>query len=109
MNFEELSAQRHALQDFCHRHAASVLAFKYDDGPGFKLTVNEEPRDRIRLTTTATCIESLLACPGRYRDAKYDALKAARAFARATIERDDWTFRAVRPYILSMPRPADDD
>jgi hypothetical protein len=94
MNFDELSAQRRLVQDFCRHHVPSLLKFSQVEGPGFKLTPNELERRRVHLTTTATCIESLLACPERYRDSArnraYDPKQAAQQFAIAAIRRKEW-------------------
>jgi hypothetical protein len=92
MNFDELAAQRRLLQDFCSRHQASLLAFQRKDGKGFKLTTDEPEHHRVHLTTTATCIESLLSCPARYAPAKHDPERAAKEFAQTAIDRppDDW-------------------
>jgi ATPase family associated with various cellular activities (AAA) len=90
MNFEELSAQRRLVQDFCKRHEASMLAFRAPDKKSFKLTVGEAvTKEGLgHLTTTATCIESLLACPERYRCSPASAYaNDAVEFANAAIER----------------------
>src|SRR5260370_5321189 len=95
MNFEDLSAQRRLVQDFCKRHEASVLAFRAQDKKSFKLTIGETvPTGGLRhLTTTATCIESLMACPERYLSRPASEYASdAKEFANAAIERkaEDW-------------------
>lgn len=94
MTFEEMSSQRRLLQDFCTRHEPSLLAFRHGDQGGFKLTVDEdEPApSRVHLTTSATCIESLLSCPARYRRDEFDPFAAAKQFAKDAIKRraDRW-------------------
>ncbi len=93
MDFQELANRRHALQKFCQLHAASLLNFR--SGRSFKLefTEGELVEPARHLTTTATCIESLLNCPTRYRVGIADPEGLAREFAQDALTRPgkDWT------------------
>lgn len=65
MDFKELAEERRKVRDLCHKHLPSLLAFKYQNGPSFKLFWDEPEKDTSRvhhLTTSATCIESLRDC-----------------------------------------------
>ena len=86
MTFEELAAQRHLLQDFCRKHTDSVSSFRMPSG-GYKVTYQERASKHLHLTTTATCIESLLGCPQTYRRAiDVQPEKQARQFALDCIQ-----------------------
>jgi hypothetical protein len=93
LSFDDLTDARRSLQTFCLLHAPSLLALK--SGISFKLFPNEkslEGSGRVRhLTTTATCLSSLLDCPAQFwpTDAKgIDALCAT--FARKSLKRRQW-------------------
>ncbi|MGD1154350.1 MAG: ATP-binding protein [Terriglobia bacterium] len=67
MDFKKLAEERRRFRELCRRHIPSLSAFKYAEGPSFKLTCNEpidEPSETKlhHLTNTATCIESLQDC-----------------------------------------------
>ena len=67
INFDELAFNRRTLQDFCSSHVPSLLFFRSDIS--FRLHSEESPLDDNEihhLTTTATCLESLLDCPERF-------------------------------------------
>ncbi len=89
MTFEELAAQRRLLKDFCGRHESSLLAFRRSDGCGFRMKMDEVdlPDEPWRhLTSTATCIDSLLGCPPRFLDRSKPEVDA-RGFAEDAIKR----------------------
>jgi hypothetical protein len=78
--FRELAESRRALQAFCVQHFPSLLALQ--SGISFKLLPTEPDLDSEsvhHMTTTATCLTSLLDCPRRFRplnSADLDALAA---------------------------------
>ena len=86
-DFADLARDRHLLQEFCKYHIPSLSQFRSD--PSFKLRINEVLGGQLRhLTSTATCIESLLDCPPRLRPS--DAVGLAQSFALKALEREDW-------------------
>jgi hypothetical protein len=91
--FEELTESRHALQTFCYLHEPSLLRLK--SGVSFKLRPNEPPRslDQVHhLTTTATCVASLIDCPPLFRTKEYQQVEDLKlVFAEKALARDDWT------------------
>lgn len=91
MEFQELAAHRHSLQVLCQQHAASVLRFRCPRG-SFRLWVNEPelPDPARHLTTTATCIESLLDCPSRFWSSDLSPDDLAKQFARDALGRKNW-------------------
>ncbi|MGA2328163.1 MAG: ATP-binding protein [Bryobacteraceae bacterium] len=93
MDFQELAKQRHALQEFCQLHAASLLCFRSDRSFKLAITENDLTGPARHLTTTATCIESLLDCPSRYRVGVADPEELARGFAHDALARPgrEWT------------------
>lgn len=93
-DFADLARDRKLLQDFCRLHVGSVLAFK-SEGPSFKLNPNEQALSAglHHLTTTSTCVESILDCPAEFlpKDVQVtDALGLE--FAQLAINRhpDEW-------------------
>src|SRR5688572_20643768 len=64
--FADLARYREELKNFCKLHVLSVLAFK--SGPSFKLNPEKPDLDNRlhHLTSTSTCIESLLDCPAEF-------------------------------------------
>src|ERR1700761_9395784 len=91
MTFDELAARRRQLQLFCYAHAASLQTFR--SGISYKVTLQEKDLEGFRhLTSTATCIESLLKCPAKFRSSNCKPRKEAAEFARTSIERadEDW-------------------
>jgi len=63
LSFEELVGYRRQLQRFCSAHYASLLSFL--NGISFKLSLGDRPLGgkARHLSSTATCIESLLDWP----------------------------------------------
>ena len=87
-DFEVLRAGRRRLHEFCSVHQASVDFF-HSDG-SYKLHEREAGQlgPRLRhLTSTATCLESLLDCPG------LDVSKRINWFVTQALERphEEWT------------------
>ena len=62
-DFQVLARNRHLLQEFCRYHVPSLLSFQ--SGPSFRLDPTEKLADAElhHLTSTCTCIESILDCP----------------------------------------------
>jgi hypothetical protein len=92
LSFENLVTSRQELQRFCKHHYSSLTAFR--DGVSFKL-VQSEPalKGAVRhLSSTATCIESLLDCPKEFAPEREESLVLAKEFANAALQvpRDDW-------------------
>lgn len=88
LSFTDLIDYRQQLSLFCREHYRSVAAFL--DGLSFKLDVNEGalgPRAR-HLSSSATCIESLLDCPRIFvpREA-VDVPGLAADFSRSAVRR----------------------
>lgn len=82
--FASLARDRHLLQEFCDLHVPSLLQFRSD--PSFKLHVDDTLGNELRhLTTTSTCIESLLDCPPQLRPK--DARRMAEDFSTRAIRR----------------------
>lgn len=91
MSFDELAAQRKQLQLFCYGHARSLRAFS--SGSSYKVLLDDKDCSGLcNLTSTATCIESLLDCPARFRPDDQSPTTKAADFAKAAIERphDRW-------------------
>lgn len=87
-DFAALARDRWVLQTFCDQHVDSVQTFRAY--PSFKLHIDEQYRSELRhLTSTATCIESLLDAPN---NAQKEALSLARKFAIRALRRpgDQW-------------------
>jgi hypothetical protein len=90
LSFEELTEARRSLQTFCLLHAPSLLALK--SGISFKLFPDEKSLERSRrvrhLTTTATCLSSLLDCPAQFRPSDSDWIdELCGIFARRSLRR----------------------
>ena len=89
-SFEELTGARRSLQTFCVLHAPSLLALK--SGISFKLFPNEKSlgsRKVRHLTTTATCLSSLLDCPAQFRPTEAEVVDPlCRTFARRSLRRE---------------------
>jgi hypothetical protein len=100
-DFSSLVATRKQLQEFCASHVPSLLSFSFPDDISFKLDkaepVDSEKTGVRHLTSSATCIESLLTCPqhyytGRTNKNDVEAIPSRAAeFAEAALDRDDWT------------------
>jgi ATPase family protein associated with various cellular activities (AAA) len=91
--FLELANHRHLLQEFCRQHVPSLLIFQSE--PSFKLNLIEPALDGElhHLTSTSTCIESLLDCPRQFRPKNFQSdFVLAREFAVRAINRKarDW-------------------
>jgi hypothetical protein len=81
---------------------ASVLAFRSEDGLSFKMHLTD-PADPSKpgvrhLTSSATCLESLLGCPEYFYasellepEIRQEVDKTAKSFAEAALRRKDWT------------------
>src|SRR2546421_2058673 len=83
-DFAELARNRRLLQEFCKYHVPSLSRFRSD--PSFRLRLKEQLTAELRhLTSTATCIESLLDCPSQMRPT--DAKRMAATFAAKAIDR----------------------
>jgi hypothetical protein len=87
MSFDELASKRKAVQLFCDRHAQSIEAFR--SGESYKLTDEEPdlPSGLHHLTSTATCIESLLDCPPKSLPPGCKPAEFSTAFAAAAADR----------------------
>lgn len=66
LSFDELVIYRQKLQKFCLAHYKSLIAFQ--DGISFKFHLKEKRLGlkARHLSSSATCIESLLDCPGAF-------------------------------------------
>src|SRR6266545_8036061 len=97
--FDELALYRRTLQEFCSYHTLSLSAFH--SGCSFLLTPDERLSDNNlhHLTTTASCIESLLGCPKQFRSGSIDPTQLATDFARNAIDRpfDKWVSDGSAP------------
>src|SRR5579875_1939345 len=88
MTFDELAAERKRLQLFCYQHAPSLELFRCEQN--YKLDLDEPVFTGFRhLTSTATCIESLLLCPPKFRAAKIAPESQAQIFASSAIALPD--------------------
>jgi hypothetical protein len=93
LSFEELADARRLLKVFCLRHVPSLLARR--SGISFKLFPDEKSLKRSRrvrhLTTTATCLSSLLDCPEGSRPSDFaDEDSVFKAFAKKALSRRKW-------------------
>ncbi len=94
LSFEELTAARRALRSFCLLHVPSLLNLQ--SGVSFKLDAAEESLDDGKvhhLTTTATCLTSLLEVPPGFRPEVFknvDVNALRSNFAKLAILRPDW-------------------
>jgi hypothetical protein len=93
LSFEELTESRRSLQSFCLLHVPSVMSQR--SGISFKLLPTERDLTgsrRVRhLTTTATCLSSLLDCPQRFRSAEFeDVPTLLTTFAKRALHRREW-------------------
>lgn len=90
LSFEELTDARRTLQSFCLLQVHSLMSLR--SGNSFKLFPNEKSLERSRrvrhLTTTATCLSSLLDCPPRFWPAEFEAVDPiCRIFAKRSLRR----------------------
>jgi hypothetical protein len=93
LSFEELTETRRSLQGFCVRHVPSLLSVR--SGISFKIFRNEPSLERSRrvrhLTTTATCLTSLLDCPARFRPSEFEVVEPlCWTFAKKALVRRSW-------------------
>jgi hypothetical protein len=92
--FEGLASARAHVRDLCKPHVLTVMAFR--DGWSFKKCYTDRSERRKELhsvTTTATCIESLLSCPRSLRaDTGLPPEELLEQFCRLAVARaqDDW-------------------
>jgi len=90
LSFEELTEARRSLQSFCLLHVHSLMSLK--SGNSFKLFPGDPSLERSRrvrhLTTTATCLSSLLECPPRFWPTEFEAVDSlCRVFAKRSLRR----------------------
>jgi ATPase family associated with various cellular activities (AAA) len=90
LNFEELTDARRSLQSFCLLHVPSLLSLR--SGISFKLFPEEKGLERSRrvrhLTTTATCLSSLLDCPPGFWPTEFEPVDSMyEVFARRSLRR----------------------
>ena len=95
LSFDELVASRQLLKTFCQAHYDSLITFA--GKTAFKLHQSEASvRPDSHLSSTATCIESLLDCPDTFLPPKREGanrgmiLDRVKTFALAAIKRKDW-------------------
>jgi hypothetical protein len=94
LTFEELTAARRSLRNFCLLHVPSLLNLQ--SGVSFKLDPAEERLDDGKvhhLTTTATCFTSLLEVPAGFRTEAFrnvDVKDLCSKFAKMALLRSDW-------------------
>jgi len=66
--FEDLARQRKLLQEFCSLHVPSLEYYICDSFSIFKLSDEEPtPTEFKHITSSATCYESIDACPDKFR------------------------------------------
>ncbi|HKW62018.1 MAG TPA: hypothetical protein VJN89_05685 [Candidatus Acidoferrum sp.] len=104
ITFQELAESRYLLQQFCKLHFPSIEYFS----AGLSFAVHREEvesgqlaGDQARhLTSSATCYNSLLECPQRYRpEDSRDIKKSSESYAKAALKRGqpDWTSDGSAP------------
>src|ERR1051325_5768122 len=86
VSFDDLVAHRQELHSFCSLHYESLMRFR--QGRSFKLYEGEilDDTEVHNLTSTATCIASLIGCPEALRP-KNDLNKLARDFSSGALQR----------------------
>lgn len=95
LSFEELTDARRKLQTFCLLHEPSLLRLR--SGVSFKLLPSDQElgSDRVRhLTTSATCLSSLLECPARFQTSDFKQVNDLKSvFAKKALVRrfSKWT------------------
>src|SRR5258708_909061 len=92
-SFEKLTEARRALQSFCVLHVPSLM--RQQSGISFKLFPDEpelKANRKVRhLTTTATCLASLLDCPPRFRTSEFEKVEQLLStFSRKALIRKTW-------------------
>src|ERR1017187_5540277 len=108
LSFDELTEARRLLFSFCLLHETSLLRLK--SGVSFKLlpTEGELGNEKIRhLTTTATCLTSLLDCPPRFQTAEFKKVEDLKSvFVEKALAREDWTSeKSARVYCICRALP----
>jgi hypothetical protein len=96
LSFEKLTEARRSLQDFCRLHVHSLLILRL--GVSFLFHPDESETEFSdgavhNLTTTATCIASLLECPPRFWPAGINTIETLQKdFSSKALERpgDRW-------------------
>jgi ATPase family protein associated with various cellular activities (AAA) len=92
LSFEELTEARRSLQSFCLLHVPSLLSLQ--SGISFKLFPTEEDlsNEVVRhITTTATCLSSLIDCPPRFQTTEFACAEILRStFAKRALLRQEW-------------------
>lgn len=92
LSFEELTEARRSLQTFCLLHVPSLMS--QHSGVSFKLhpTEGRFTSSKVRhLTTTATCLSSLLDCPPRFLPKGFNgASDLCSVFAGKALLRKKW-------------------
>jgi len=84
VRFVELARHRKLLQEFCPNHIPSLEFFAFNSFPVFRLAYNDgEPEKFGHLTSTATCYESIEACPTKFHP---QVRKQSKDFAKLGIE-----------------------
>lgn len=94
LSFGHLVRQRQELQRFCSDHYTILNTFR--DGISFRVYADEQKLTGVRhLSSSATCIESLLTCASSLlpTEKKGDPVSLAKEFARNAVELPDtsWT------------------
>src|ERR1700719_2731363 len=94
LSFEELTAARRFLQNFCLLHVPSLL--KVRSGISFKLLPSEPTlgtKKARHLTTTATCYTSLFDSPSVIGEERQQITELQFSFAQKALRRSrkEWT------------------
>jgi ATPase family associated with various cellular activities (AAA) len=108
LNFEELTDARRSLQSFCLLHVPSLLSLR--SGISFKLFPEErslKSSRRVRhITTTATCLSSLLDCPLGLWPTEFEPVDSLYgAFARRSLRRKWESERSAQIYCRCRALP----
>jgi len=93
LTFDELVTIREQLQRFCALHYTSLAAFR--EGISFRFDFDDIIADAEahHLSSSATCIESLLECPEVFRPkGAMDVFTLARDFGTSALKRpqEEW-------------------
>src|ERR1017187_4943035 len=88
VSFDDLVAYRQQLQKFCSTHYKSLIEFRHRIS--FKLNLGEGSLGKTarHLSSTATCIESLLDCVQSKTSSEIATL--AKEFAVSAMRRGKW-------------------
>lgn len=91
LSFDELTDRRRSLQSFCLLHVPSLL--KVQSGISFKLLPEDadlSDSEVRHITTTATCLSSLLDCPPQFQTAEFGRVgDLLPKFAKGALARPD--------------------